>query len=269
MLGRCASILAVVVGVVSLTVALAGCEALLGLGSLSDRSAADSSTGDDSSIGDDSAMPDAGTVKDSSRPRDANKPDTTTVQDSSVTPDTGPAMTCPANFPFTPFTWAPPTALHQNACTSAQAMAYSTSIMGTGPFTSGSATCDACIQTDQGAPAHGPVVSVGGTPEEANYGGCVADETGLTADMASGGCGNQVNDNNDCLVQECQGCSDFANPTMGGATNTCITTVLAAGAVCASANETTACMTELNTDGGVQTCLNASVLQLIELWCGP
>jgi hypothetical protein len=108
-----------------------------------------------------------------------------------------------------------------------------------------------------------------GIPAEPNIGGCLANETGAASDRASGGCGNQLNNANDCITQECGDCSDAMNPAMGGPYATCDQAVLSAGGACAADSVTMVCETELSVDSGVQTCLNDSLVQLITLWCGP
>jgi hypothetical protein len=234
----------------------------------SSTSGNDSGGGVDSSSGD-SATKDTG----SPPPGDASSQDTST--DTSTVGD-GSTATCSANTAFTALTWAPPTAFHQNKCTAAEGTAYNTSLMSAGPFTSGNAACDACIQTDQTAAAHGPIVAVlqGGveTPVSLNAGGCIAnEETGAaaTADKAAGGCGNQLNNASDCINQECGSCSDAAAPLTGGPFDTCAQAVLATGGICAADAITMTCNTELNTDGGIQTCLIDTLPQYITLWCGP
>jgi hypothetical protein len=98
--------------------------------------------------------------KDSTAPADTS----IVLVDSTVTFDVSAADvtagTCSANTPFTPILWAPPTPLHQNVCTPAQVLSYVNSLQSqNGPWTSGNPMCDACLQTDEKAPAHGPIVT--------------------------------------------------------------------------------------------------------------
>jgi hypothetical protein len=137
-----------------------------------------------------------------------------------------------------------------------------------GPFTSGNAACDACIQTDETAPAHGPIVTSMGMPIEFNLGGCMANFDGMTGPMS---CGAVVNDQGDCANDECAGCSDFNNPSQNGPTEQCENTVFGGGGPCTSFQPNAACQAELQSmDGGVAECLQIqSVLELVNLWCGP
>ena len=225
----------------------------------------DSSARQDSSSGvDSSTFKDSGVATDSS-----------TAKDSSAAVDSA-AGTCPDNTAFTAITWAPPTPLHQGVCTAAQISAWASSqSMTTGLGSSGNAACDACIVTPQTAAAHGPAVTVtqGGTTflAEFNIGGCIADEDGA---KGAGSCGNQLNNQGDCLGQECASCSDFnsTTPSPTGPTALCEQAIFSAGGVCASdlIAQGSACATELALDGGVdQTCLSVATLQdLFTLWCG-
>jgi len=177
--------------------------------------------------------------------------------------DAGPPA-CLADMAFTAVTWAAPTALHQNKCTAALITAYQTSLQAGGSTaTSGNAACDACLQTDMGAAAHGPIITQSGSPIEINYGGCIAD---LDGSKAAGSCGNTVNNENDCIDEECSTCSDFSSSTQP-ITMACVQDAFAAGGPCAgAANEpTTACQTELMASAD-QTCL--SVQTLLTAWCG-
>jgi hypothetical protein len=178
--------------------------------------------------------------------------------------------TCSSNMPFTPIMWAPPTPLHQGKCTPAQINAYITTLSTqNGPFTSGNAACDACLQTDETAPEHGPIIlqPVMGKeePAELNFGGCVANFDGM---KAAGGCGNRLNNESDCTSLECEMCSDFMNPTPGGPTETCEQQVLEAGGACAADNVPAECNAELMGDGGVQVCVGM-FQTILSVWCGP
>ncbi len=213
---------------------------------------------------------------------DAGK-DTGTKPDSSVADtgggDTSPGddsggdagMTCSASKPFTPIKWAPPTPFGQGACTAAEIMAWTTSSNAntmTGIGMSGNAACDACIMTPDTAAAHGPVVTgtQGGMTffEEANFGGCIADVDGQ---KAAGSCGNTVNTQQDCLVLECGGCSDFMTSNfMTGPTADCATMVFGMGGLCAGQGiSSMACLTEVQGSADKE-CLTFSTL--LAAWCG-
>jgi len=185
------------------------------------------------------------------------------------TSDAGPPPACYAAAAFMAFTWAPPTALHQGACTAAQLMTYEAALQSTSTttFTSGSTTCDACLQTDVGAAAHGPILtatSMGMTvPQEINFGGCIAN---LDGNKAAGGCGNTVNNENDCIDTECAMCSDFQDMTQP-ITDSCVQAAYASGGACAAAanTPTMACQTELMGTADM-ACLTVSTL--LSTWCG-
>jgi hypothetical protein len=98
-------------------------------------------------------------------------------------------------------------------------------------------------------------------PVSINFGGCVANEDGLAADKTSTGCGAQLNNFQDCFGQECGTCSDANDPKMGGPTESCL------ASACSKEQLTMACDTELNTDGGIQTCLG-TLTQIFTAWCG-
>ncbi len=151
----------------------------------------------------------------------------------STEPDAGGALDgsldggCYANSTFTPLPWAPPTSFGQGACTAAQVQAY-VSCTNAGSCASFRGDADehrprlGRLETDLAAPAHGPFVTQTGDAGvaivEVNYGGCQAHFDGQ--DGATG-CGAQFNANNDCFTQECEACSDFANPTQSGPTSAC------------------------------------------------
>jgi hypothetical protein len=183
-------------------------------------------------------------------------------------PDAGEG--CYTGATFTPVTWAPPTPFAQGACNTTQLNAYlACSGASCAAFRSDSsnAACLACLETDESAPAHGPFVtqaSDGGVAIlEVNYGGCQAHYDGQTA---SGCCGEQMNNNNDCFNAECETCSDFANPAEYGPTYDCYFTSLDVG-VCTQYRETTACVDE-TFDGGVAApCGDPSIF--VPSWCGP
>ncbi len=229
----------------------------------------------------DSGHPPDGSPTDTGSPFDTGSPgDTGTPTDTGTPPgdaggDSPVAPACYAGTPFQPLvTWAPPTPLHQNVCNATQITAYINSLSTMGPWTSGNATCDACLQTDQTAAAHGPIVTVnmGGTevPTEGNFGGCIADMDGQTA---AGSCGNQFNNANDCFNVECD----------PNASDPCMCNVTPPGAACNQCGQyafqstmgachayvlSMSCSTELNMDGGVNACLG-TFNSFLTLWCGP
>ncbi len=187
-------------------------------------------------------------------------------------PDGG--STCSANTPFTPITWAPPTALHQAACTPTEIQTFANALQGTSmTFSSGNARCDACLLTDQTAPAHGPIVTVsmGGmeVPAELNFGGCIADFDGM---KTSTGCGAILNSENDCANQECSMCVDFGAQQPGGPTAQCEQVVFEAGGPCDKFVPSPACQAEVSADGGISVCVDFSAPnsldQFFTLWCG-
>ena len=201
-------------------------------------------------------------IEDTSTPDDVDIPDVFT--------EDSPPATCASDTPFTAFPWAPPTPLHQNACSSAELTAYLNALQsstGTGTVTSGNARCDACLQTDEGASAHGPILTVTGQPAELNFGGCVAD---IDGQKGAGSCGNALNNENDCVDQECAMCSDFNSMTQP-MTQACEQAVFAQGGPCAGPSNTpnAACNdeVELMGDGGAAVC--EDFMSLFTLWCGP
>jgi len=192
--------------------------------------------------------------------RDANEPfDTGFTDTTSPPPADGGPPACFAATAFTAIPWAPPTA--------AQLTTYENALMalsGSMPtVTSGSTTCDACLQTDIAAAAAGPVVTMSGSPIELNFGGCIANVDGS---KAAGSCGNTANNENDCIDQECSSCSDFS-ATTDPITSACIQAAFATGGPCAGAanNPTSACQTETMGSADM-VCLTLS--SLLTTWCG-
>lgn len=176
--------------------------------------------------------------------------------DSSSPNDSSGPPACYAGTPFTPPPWKPPTPLHQGACTTLELQSI-VQCAGASDCTSGSATCDACAETDIGAAAYGPILTqvVAGQSRfvEVNWGGCQAN---LDGDASAGGCGNQTNSWQSCLLQECRACASV---------DACI--VFAAEHACSGSSETFACGSEWSSDSGVPTCANLQ--SLLTLWCGP
>jgi len=165
---------------------------------------------------------------------------------------------------FTPVPWAPPTPLHQGACTTAELTAYGSSLtmaltVSMLTATSGNAACDACLQTDVAAAAHGPVVTEVGQPIGVNVGGCVAS---IDGNAAAGSCGNTLTNQADCIQQECGMCTTPALATA------CAQAAFATSAACsASANvPTAACETEAS--GSAYAACVTSSATLFAAWCG-
>jgi len=196
-----------------------------------------------------------------------------TASDSTVGSDASGAEAGPSgcyqNTPFTPYTWQQPTPLHQNACSPTQLSAYVTCI--TSPTADCSAFrgdpanagCDACIETDIGATAFGPVVTYGGIPVEANWGGCAASFDG---NVGATGCGFEINSLNSCIVSECGACPDLGQMP-SPMTDQCVATAEGTGGQCAQ-YDIPSCISELN-DGGVAAMCPADFGGLLSLWCGP
>ena len=175
----------------------------------------------------------------------------------------GPPPPCYANTSFSPLPWATPTNLHQNVCASADVTAFNNTLSGSGPYTSGNATCDACIMTDSQAAMLGPVLTMGGTPIAANWGGCIAD---FDNNKAGGSCGNTFNNYNDCFAAECATCSDWSNG--GPVTQSCGQAAFGNGGPCAADSATQACIAEIQMNGIAASC-GPMLTNLITVWCGP
>jgi hypothetical protein len=199
-------------------------------------------------------------------PKETGEPDA-----AAPPPDGGDAGSCYAGTPFTAVPWAPPKPFGQGACSSTQLSSYLACI-GTGDCSAfridtSNATCLACLETDESASAHGPFVTHsadgGVSILEVNYGGCQAHYDGQAA---SGCCGEQANNFNDCWNAECSTCSDIASPAEYGPTYDCYFTSLDVGA-CTKYRETTECGYE-TLDGGVALPCNDPAT-FVPLWCGP
>src|ERR1700722_6713721 len=133
-------------------------------------------------------------------PLDADKgskgaEDSATEDASSSTEDAGPSTKpdsgddahpayqyCTPDKPFHSVPWAPPTALHQTLCTSAQEHDYMTDYHANKiPSFAGNpdnAACFPCIETNASATHHGPVIVLDDGSLGTNYGGCVANFDG-------------------------------------------------------------------------------------------
>ncbi len=185
-------------------------------------------------------------------------------------PEAGDAGGCYTGAKFTARTWAPPTAFGQGVCSPTQVTAYLT-CTGSGDCSAfravvANAGCLACLETPEGAAAHGPFVTQavdgGVSVLETNYGGCQAHFDGHTG---AGCCGQQLNDSTDCWNSECETCSDYANPAEYGPTYDCYYTATEVGA-CTGYLETTSCAFEA-LDGGSATACNDPAT-FVSLWCG-
>jgi hypothetical protein len=161
---------------------------------------------------------------------------------------------------FAPPAWKPPTPFHQGACTSAEADTYA-GCLGAADCTSGSSSCDACIQTDVGAAAYGPVITGSSYGDGfgsafVNWGGCQANIDGNTA---AGSCGSETN--------AWQACANAVCPasTCGSSATACET--YAYDGPCAGHTESEACAGEWSsTTSEVPTCSNFATLAT--MWCG-
>ena len=202
-------------------------------------------------------------------PAGAGEPDASVSPDASY--DAGFGVACYIDTKFTPVTWAPPSAFGQSACTAAQTSSYLSCLTTTGNCTAfrsdtTNAGCVACLETEESASAHGPVVVQAASGQiaiaELNYGGCQAHFDGHGA---AGSCGNQANNSTDCVNFECGSCSDFDDPSEGGPTYNCYYTAIESG-VCTAFRETTDCAYEVDDGGTAAPCTNPEVF--IPLWCG-
>jgi len=263
-----------IIGVLS--IASLGALNLYGMGCSSSTTANPGTADSGPSKGDGSSGTDTSVAKDTG----STQEDTSTGGGDTGGGDAG--MTCPDNTPFTALPWAPPTPFGQGACTTAEITTYATAIGAMTfmpPFTSGNATCDACIQAPTTAAKAGPVqlIMMGSTIVDAilNSGGCIANADGNTT---ATGCGSQFNSLNDCISQECGDCSTSAS-------DACVMAVQGTG-VCGSVTPmlTMACLAEFQgASGGAGTnaqataCVTlnnamtftAAVEYLAGLWCGP
>ena len=167
------------------------------------------------------------------------------------------APACYADMPFTPPPWKPPTPLHEGACTALELQRIA-QCAGASNCTSGSATCDACAETDIGAAAYGPIITrlILGQRRfvEVNWGGCQANFDG---DASAGG---RLATRRTRGNPACSKSARRARPSMR-----CIE--FAAEHGCSGSSETFACASEWSSDSGVPTC--AYLQTLLTLWCGP
>lgn len=202
-------------------------------------------------------------------PVGAGEPDASVSPDASY--DAGFGVACYADTKFAPVAWAPPSPFGQGACTPAQTSSYLSCLTTSGDCTAfrgdaANAGCVACLETEETATAHGPVVVQTASGQvaiaELNYGGCQAHFDGHPG---SGSCGNQANDSTDCVNFECGSCSDFDDPSEGGPTYNCYYTAIETGA-CTAFRETTDCAYEVNDGGPAVPCTNPTAF--IPLWCG-
>jgi hypothetical protein len=95
-----------------------------------------------------------------------------------------------------------------------------------------------------------------------NFGGCIAS---MDMNVAVGSCGNQYNDYQECIAAECSTCSDFKSHGPGDLA--CIHEATIAGGRCRPAVPSSACVDEIQADGGASACLDARTM--MNTWCGP
>jgi hypothetical protein len=167
-------------------------------------------------------------------------------------PAAPPAPACFAAMPFTAPHWKAPTPLHQNACTTTEIAAYEV-CAGGASCTSGSRSCDSCLQTDESDGAYGPLITGGALGAFVNWGGCQANLDGATE---RGSCGNQTNDWQTCAAAECPA-------ACGGDAEACMASAFVSA--CIGNTESASCANEWN--GTVSEC--ATFTSLVTLWCGP
>jgi hypothetical protein len=195
----------------------------------------------------DSGVPDVGPV-------DA-APDTLESADSA----------CAPNATFTPYAWEPPTPFYQAACNAMQLGSYLSCFQfgDCAPFKGvpANAGCVACIETDVSAPAHGPVITVGGAIQEVNFGGCQATFDG---DRSATSCGATFNDLNSCVVNECGDCPDVLEN--GPQFEACYKAAFATGGPCTKYDETPACRAETSPGGVAASC--DAISTFLPAWCG-
>jgi hypothetical protein len=176
--------------------------------------------------------------------------------------------TCPSTG-YTALNWLPPSMWGQGACTPAQLSSYYADC-----FMMGGSACDgfvqamanaACIQCiipDLGMmmpTAEGPVIAVI-LPNNTyipvpNYGGCTAHMDGKTA---AGSCGDKIQDDQDCVAEDCSGCMS------SGAFTTC--EGQAQMGECKKYIDAT-CDKEIQ-DGGVAGAACNDIPTILAEWCG-
>jgi len=246
---------AVAVAAAASSVALVvGCESIFGIGSLpfpADGGGADTSEPDVAVV--DSGMDSSRSDADAAMQTDA--------------PEVGPPA-CTPTVPFTQVKWAGPSAFPQSACTATQVSAYLTCFPNCDTFRQdlANAACVSCIETDENAIVHGPVVTRGtgsqAKPVLVNVGGCLAHFDGMSA---PGGCGNQEDDLLACDMAECGSCSDFSVPAMSlGPTDMC--EQMASGGTCQADTVSPSCAAELQS-GSTAAC--SSLAGFLPQWCAP
>jgi hypothetical protein len=185
------------------------------------------------------------------------------VDSTTTAPDAAPSD-CPTNVAFSPL-WAPPTPLSQGACTNAQATEYATDFVNGMLPTSGSASCDACLQTNSTSGAFGPIV-VSGIGYQVNYGGCIANLDNCTAASC---CGDLFNSSLYCPFEECGQCSSDTTY------QACFNEIASPSGVCAPYGLTQQCADEVSGGGNYPTCTAngpgtaaQQLAALLILWCG-
>jgi hypothetical protein len=202
-----------------------------------------------------------GTGAEDSTAADVAPPDTTPSPPDSMT-----GGACAPNATFTPYPWKPPTPFHQAACNAQQVASYLScfSFGDCAPFKGvpQNAACVACIETEVSAPAHGPVITVGGAIQEVNFGGCQATYDG---DLSSTSCGATFNDLNSCIVNECGDCLDAIEN--GPQFQACTKAAFLPGGPCTRYDETPTCRAETSAGGVAAGCL--AIASFLPTWCGP
>jgi hypothetical protein len=213
----------------------------------------------DGGAGGDAATSEASTATSSEPPSQSSGND--------AAPPTDAAPACYASAAFTPWPWAPPTPFGQDACTAPQLASYIACLSSpTGDCSAfhadaTNATCLVCLETDINAATHGPMLTMDGPIVSVNWGGCQAHYDGQTGAHE---CGEQTNDDNDCVIGECETCADFGNPAPGGPSEQCIAS--AQSGTCSPYAVTAGCEAETN-DGGVAAACN-DIGELLAQWCG-
>jgi hypothetical protein len=178
--------------------------------------------------------------------------------------------------------WTPPTALHQNQCSSEQIETLVDCVYDRPGHDQAAcdaffaapanASCVACGYTKTTAAALGPILS-NDTSVQVNYAGCVAR---LEGDITANGCGAKLQASQLCLDEACVA----ACPVPDNDDGTAFAAFLkcnddAAKTVCKTFFDPTTCATPLTTDGGVASaCLpntqdfGERAADYVTLFCG-
>ena len=195
---------------------------------------------------------------------DAPASDAPVVDSAPATPDSS-GGACAPNATFTPYPWKPPTPFHQAACNAQQISSYLVCFQfgDCEPFkgVAQNSGCVSCIESDVSAPAHGPVITVGGAIQEVNFGGCQATFDG---DRSATSCGATFNNLNSCLVNECGDCVDVLEN--GPQFQACYRAAFAASGPCTKYDETATCRAETSAGGVAASC--DAIGSFLPAWCG-